>query len=168
MSEIRPDWRAVVVMIVVMIFIDFACSVDHENSPPTDSTHPINQELKLNARNIFGDKIQQRGSYEGRSSHFVIYSIPDHQLSLEDFNHYHTHIFEKNNWNFLRKKGPSYIYCQGTRQLEIVPPKSLMINRKNERGDGLVQLDNEWNINFEHESRKGTSICYYENYRRKN
>ena len=115
MSEIKPDWRAVVVMIAVMIFIDFACSVDHENRPPTDSTHPINQELKLNARNIFGDKIQQQGSYRGRTSYFVMYSIPDHQLSLEEFNHYHSYIFKQNNWDFLRKKGPSYIYCQGKR-----------------------------------------------------
>ena len=43
-----------------------------------------------------------------------------------------------------------------------------MANHKNEAGDSLRQLDNEWNIDFQHESGKGISICYNENYRSKN
>ncbi|WP_180084170.1 hypothetical protein [Acinetobacter sp. YH12145] len=125
----------------------------------TDSQHPINLELKQKAQEIFGNILILEGSYSSYSSHDVLYSIHYKDFSIADFLIYHDEILKKNEWVFLKKMAQSYIYCQNSRQLEIIPPKILIKNVDNEEGDIIRQLDEEWNINFYHSRNSHFSQC---------
>lgn len=63
------------------------------------------------------------------------------------------------NWLFQNIEGGGYIFCNGVKQMEIIPPKkNILINEI----DGVIgkQLDDEWNIVFYKPNNSTSNFCY--------
>ncbi|EPF71638.1 hypothetical protein GCM10025882_22210 [Acinetobacter gyllenbergii] len=85
-----------------------SCSQD-ENVEIGRSNHPINMELKREAKDIFGNKLENERSYQSFSSNDVVYKINVKNLSMEEFENYKDQILPKKN-GFLDQKLMKVIY----------------------------------------------------------
>ncbi|MCU4583180.1 hypothetical protein KTJ32_19490 [Acinetobacter gyllenbergii] len=124
------------------------------------SSHPINMELKRQAKDIFRDKLESERSYQSFSSNDVVYKINVKNLSMEEFITYKDQILPKKKWIFRSKINEGYIFCQGSRQLEIIPPQVLVGNNELGRGDIGKQFKNNWNIFLRHTANGTLNECY--------
>lgn len=131
-----------------------------ENLEIGKSSHPINMKLKRQAKDVFGDKIEGERSYQSFSSNDVVYKISARNLSMEQFKFYKDQILLEKGWIFRSKVNEGYIFCQGTRQLEIIPPQVLVGNNKLGRGDIGKQLKKNWNIFIRHAANGTLNECY--------
>ncbi|WP_332604533.1 hypothetical protein [Acinetobacter sp. ESBL14] len=136
-----------------------SCSQD-ENVEIGRSSHPINMELKRQAKDIFGDKLESERSYQSFSSNDVVYKINVENLSMEEFENYKDQILPKKKWIFRSKVNEGYIFCQGSRQLEIIPPQVLVGNNELGRGDIGKQLEKNWNVFFRHTANGTLNECF--------
>ncbi|WP_252509541.1 hypothetical protein [Acinetobacter bereziniae] len=67
-------------------------------------------------------------------------------------------MIEDRGWVFLKKKDQAYIFCQGTRQLEVIPPQELIGNKILGGGDigrtnrkkmeYYIESYHKWNIKW--------------------
>ncbi|KAF1020889.1 MAG: hypothetical protein GAK29_03529 [Acinetobacter bereziniae] len=69
-------------------------------------------------------------------------------------------MIEDRAWVFLKKKDQAYIFCQGTRQLEVIPPQELVGNKILGSGDIGRQIENKWNIILSHTINGTLNRCY--------
>jgi hypothetical protein len=136
-----------------------SCAQD-ENVEIGRNNHPINMELKREAKDIFGDKLESERSYQSFSSNDVVYKINVKNLSMEEFENYKDQILPKKKWIFRSKVNEGYIFCQGSRQLEIIPPQVLVGNNELGRGDIGKQLKKNWNIFLRHTANGTLNECY--------
>ncbi|MCH7294842.1 hypothetical protein [Acinetobacter higginsii] len=143
----------------LIIVLLTSCTQD-ENVEIGRSNHPINMELKREAKDIFGDKLESERSYQSFSSNDVVYKINVENLSMEEFENYKDQILPKKNWIFRSKVNEGYIFCQGSRQLEIIPPQVLVGNNELGRGDIGKQLKKNWNIFLRHTANGTLNECY--------
>lgn len=142
------------------IIIFFTSCEQDGNVEIGKSSHPINMELKRQAKDVFGDKIEGERSYQSFSSNDVVYKISARNLSMEQFKFYKDQILLEKGWIFRSKVNEGYIFCQGTRQLEIIPPQVLVGNNELSRGDIGKQLKKNWNIFLRHTANGTLNECY--------
>ncbi|QHH95820.1 hypothetical protein FPL18_19265 [Acinetobacter gyllenbergii] len=143
----------------LIIVLLTSCAQD-ENVEIGRSNHPINMELKREAKDIFGDKLESERSYQSFSSNDVVYKINVENLSMEEFENYKDQILPKKKWIFRSKVNEGYIFCQGSRQLEIIPPQVIVGNNELGRGDIGKQLKKNWNIFLRHTANGTLNECY--------
>ncbi len=134
-----------------------------ERTQTGTSNHPINQELKRDAKAIFKDKLEDEASYRSFSSNDVFYEIKAENLTMEQFELYKKQILQKNGWIFFSKVDQAYVFCQGTRQLEMIPPQILIGNKVLGGGDIGRQLEDTWNIIFRSNANGTLNKCYTQN-----
>ncbi|TCM58043.1 hypothetical protein EC844_1562 [Acinetobacter calcoaceticus] len=147
------------VPIIFLIMLLTECD-QGERKPTAMSNHPINIELKNQARTIFNDKLENEQSYRSYSSNDVFYEIKAENLTMEQFELYKNQILPKNGWVFFSKVEQAYLFCQGTRQLEMIPPQILVGNKVLGEGDIGRQLVDQWNIIFSHTANGTLNQCY--------
>lgn len=142
-----------------LIILLVACVKDN-NIGKGQSNDPVNEELKHEAKEIFKNKLENEGSYKSYSSSDVFYEISSNNLSLQQFNIIKKNMIEDRGWVFLKKKDQAYIFCQGTRQLEVIPPQELVGNKILGGGDIGRQIENKWNIILSHTINGTLNRCY--------
>ncbi|GMA11805.1 hypothetical protein GCM10025882_22300 [Acinetobacter gyllenbergii] len=96
--------------------------------------------MKREAKDIFGDKLENERGYQSFYSSDIVYKISAKNFSMEEFITYKDQILSKKKWIFRSKVNEGYIFCQGSRQLEIIPPQLLVGNNELGRGDIGKQL----------------------------
>jgi hypothetical protein len=143
----------------LIVILLTSCAQD-ENLEIGRSNHPINIELKREAKDVFGDKLERERSYQSFSSNDVVYKISARNLSMEQFKFYKDQILPEKGWFFRSKVNEGYIFCQGSRQLEIIPPQVLAGNNELGRGDIGKQLKKNWNIFLRHTANGTLNECY--------
>lgn len=124
------------------------------------SNAPINQQLKQDAKEIFANKLENEASYRSFSSNDVFYEIKAENLTMEQFELYKNQILPKKGWIFFSKVEQAYVFCQGTRQLEMIPPQVLIGNKTLGEGDIGKQFEDNWNIIFRNTANGTLNQCY--------
>lgn len=143
-----------------LILILLTSCAEDENLEIGRSNYPINIELKREAKDIFGDKLESERSYQSFSSNDVVYKISARNLSMEQFISYKNQILPEKGWFFRSKVNEGYIFCQSSRQLEIIPPQFLVSNNELGQGDIGRQLKKDWNIFLRHTTLGTLNECY--------
>lgn len=94
---------------IFLILILLTSCAEDENLEIGRSNYPINIELKREAKDIFGDKLESERSYQSFSSNDVVYKISARNLSMEQFISYKDQILPEK-VGFLDQKLMKAIY----------------------------------------------------------
>ena len=147
--------------ILISSLLLIGCSSNNKNYDKYDNKK--NKYFTKKAELFFGNILENKMSFSSYSSDDVSYTInPNHfdpNIILNDSKK----MLATNGWYFYKKYNQSYIFCKGSDQLEIIPPRSKVGNKIIMEGSSGMQLENEWNILFAHPKNSTWFECNKDN-----
>lgn len=108
----------------------------------------VNQSFVNQAEVLFGAELIELQSYSSYATNTVLFQLQQQDFDYADFLNNKKDELAQMNWVFYTQYNASYIFCDGRNQLEIIPPQSLVGNKKLFTGSTGMQLEKEWNILF--------------------
>lgn len=140
-----------------LVITQLSCSVEHNEKIYKDT---VNSSFMNQAEKFFGDKVYGVKSFSSYNSNMVFYKMKESDFTIKNFFEKEGQILKGFNWSFQGVLDGSYVFCNGTEQFEIVPPKSLATI--NDVGGGLIgaQYKDEWNIVFYKPNNSTSNFCY--------